>query len=60
MKGYTRYGQSTIHLPRQEFLFCLILLIICEFSQSRRVHYNDFTTFEKCSDMATISIKKVK
>lgn len=37
----------TIRLPRQEFLFCLNLLILCGFPHNRRVHYNDFTTFEK-------------
>lgn len=36
-----------VYLARQEFLFCLNLLILCGFPHNRRVHYNDFTTFEK-------------
>ncbi len=32
--------------------------ILCDFSHDRRVHYNDFTTFEKCSDMI-ISLEKL-
>ena len=43
--------KNTFHLPRQEFPFCLNFLILCGFPQNRSVHYNDFTTFEKCSDM---------
>ena len=43
--------KNPFHLPRQEFLFCLNLLILCGFPHNRRAHYNDFTTFEKCSDM---------
>ena len=27
------------------------LLLDCRFPYNRRVYYNDFTTFEKCSDM---------
>ena len=46
-KEKQNYDKSTIHLPRQEFLFCLNLLILCGFPHNRRVHYNDFTTFEK-------------
>lgn len=39
--------KDTLCVPRQEFLFCLNLLILCGFPHNRRVHYNDFTTFEK-------------
>lgn len=54
MEGYKKHDQNTIHLPRQEFRFCLNLLVLCGFSHRRKVHYNDFTTFEKCSDMTNI------
>lgn len=43
--------KSTFRLPRQEFFFSPNLLILCRFPYNRRVYYNDFTTFEKCSDM---------
>lgn len=45
------YDKSIICVPRQEFLFCLICLVFCGFSHNKRVFYNEFTTFEKCSDM---------
>ena len=35
----------------RSFSFCLNFLILCGFSQDNGVRYNDFTTFEKCSDM---------
>lgn len=38
-------------MPWKEFLFCLNFLVLCGFPHNRRVHYNDFTTLEKCSDM---------
>ena len=50
-KEKCEHDKNTIHLPRQEFLFCLNLLILCGFSCNSGVRYNDFTTFEKCSDM---------
>ena len=54
--------KNTFHLPRQEFLFCLNLLILCGLSRNKRVFYNKFTTFEKCSNMTkdrdVFSIKK--
>lgn len=50
-KEFLRHDKNIICLPRQDFLFCLNLLILCGFPHNRRVHYNDFTTFEKCSDM---------
>lgn len=51
MEEKQNYDKSVIHLPRQEFFFCPNLLILCRFPYNRRVYYNDFTTFEKCSDM---------
>ncbi len=29
----------------------MICLVFCGFSHNKRVFYNEFTTFEKCSDM---------
>ena len=29
----------------------MICLVFCGFSHTKRVFYNEFTTFEKCSDM---------
>lgn len=44
-------NSSAFRMPRQEFLFYLNLLTLCGFLHNRRMYYNDFTTFEKCSDM---------
>ena len=43
----TQYEEDPVYLSWKEFLFCLNLLILCGFPHNRRVHYNDFTTFEK-------------
>lgn len=58
-KELSEHDKSIICLPWEEFLFCLNLLILCGFSHNRRVHYNDFTTSEKCSDMTKWEIAQI-